>query len=92
MLLPSGSEENLHIPKPVNMRLGTLFQFLTGKEMDNAHQALSDVKAMYTVFRSELFWNGRSRDVMLFSFCRSVSHVGCLDRRDSNELSCRSYV
>jgi len=38
------------ICKTTNMRLGTLFQFLTGKEMENSHQALGDVKALYAIF------------------------------------------
>lgn len=46
--------------KPTDMKLGTLFQFLTGKDMENCHRASGDVKALYTVFRSERFWAERT--------------------------------
>ncbi|KAG7373225.1 DNA polymerase III PolC [Nitzschia inconspicua] len=45
--------------KPINMKLGSLFHFATGKIMENSHRASSVVKALYVVFRSELFWEGR---------------------------------
>ena len=41
------------------MKLGTLFQFVTGQLMENSHRALGDVRALYSVFRHELFWGGR---------------------------------
>jgi DNA polymerase III alpha subunit (gram-positive type) len=41
--------KNKTTPQPTNMKLGTLFQFVTGNEMESSHRALSDVKAMYAV-------------------------------------------
>jgi DNA polymerase III epsilon subunit-like protein len=49
--------------QPTNMKLGTIFQFLTGKEMENSHRAMSDVNALYSIFRSELFWNNRKESL-----------------------------
>ena len=45
--------------KPTNMKLGTLFQFVTGNEMETCHRAMSDVKALYAIFRNDLFWSSR---------------------------------
>ena len=47
----------------MNMKLGTLFQFVTGNEMESSHRALSDVKAMYACLRHDLFWSNRFRAI-----------------------------
>jgi DNA polymerase III epsilon subunit-like protein len=49
--------------KPTNFKLGTLYQFVTGNEMENSHRAMSDVKALYTIFRNDLFWGSRKGSV-----------------------------
>ncbi|KAG7364663.1 transposase IS4 [Nitzschia inconspicua] len=51
---------------PTNNRLGTLFQFVTGAEMENSHRAMGDVKALYTVFRSPQFWDRRIESLNAF--------------------------
>jgi DNA polymerase III epsilon subunit-like protein len=50
-------------PQVTNMELGTLFQFVTGNEMESSHWALSDVKAMCAVLRNDLFWSIRFRAI-----------------------------
>ena len=57
--------QNKATRQPTNQKLGTLFQFLTGKEMENSHRAMSDVKALYSVFRSELFWTNRKESLQI---------------------------
>ena len=43
--------------KPMNTKLGTLFQFETGQVMENSHRALGDVRALYSVFVHDLVGN-----------------------------------
>jgi inhibitor of KinA sporulation pathway (predicted exonuclease) len=57
--------QNKATRQPTNQKLGTLFQFLTGKEMENSHRAMSDAKALYSVFRSELFWTNRKESLQI---------------------------
>ena len=57
--------QNKETRQPTNQKLGTLFQFLTGKEMETSHRAMSDVNALYSVFRSELFWTNRKESLQI---------------------------
>ena len=50
-------------PKPTNMKLGTLYQFLTGRDMQFSHRASADVNALYTIFCSESYWDARKGQV-----------------------------
>jgi hypothetical protein len=61
--------------QPTNQKLGTLFQFLTGHGMENSHCAMSDVKALYSVFRSELFWTNRKESLQI-----SIINIGPFDQ------------
>jgi DNA polymerase III epsilon subunit-like protein len=54
------------IPSAYNLR--ELYQFVTGKDLDNAHRALSDVKATVAVLRHEAFWTCRQYNVFKFVF------------------------
>lgn len=44
---------------PTDNELGSLYQFFTGREMESAHRAVSDVRGLYTIFRSQNIWNNR---------------------------------
>jgi hypothetical protein len=48
---------SLRVPTAYNLQ--TLFQFVTGKTIENSHRALEDVKATITVLRYEPFWVDR---------------------------------
>ncbi|KAG7340621.1 transposase IS4 [Nitzschia inconspicua] len=58
--------------RPTDNRLGTLFQFVTGAEMENSHRAMGDVKALYTVFRSAQFWGRRTESLKAFPPIQAV--------------------
>jgi DNA polymerase III alpha subunit (gram-positive type) len=45
------------VPSAYNLK--TLFQFVTGRQMENCHRALDDVKATICVLRFEAFWRHR---------------------------------
>jgi len=53
-----------NIRKPANCKLGVLYQFFTGNEIQDAHRAYADVKALYTVFRNEQMWFERTTYVV----------------------------
>jgi len=47
---------------PVNYQLGTLYQYVTGSQLNDGHRARSDAKATMEIFQSKRFWE-RRRDV-----------------------------
>jgi len=51
---------------PTAYNLGALFQYVTGREAENAHRALNDVQATATILRHKVFWESRSDDVFRF--------------------------
>jgi DNA polymerase III epsilon subunit-like protein len=63
--ISKGLFQNKATCQPTDQNLGTLFQVLTGKEMENSHCAMSNVKALYSVFRSELFWTNRKESLQI---------------------------
>jgi DNA polymerase III epsilon subunit-like protein len=72
---------------PSNLKLGTLFQFLTGRAMETSHRALGDVKGLYTVFRSEIFWNNRKECLQSTSVYGVVVSSAQGDSDESDEES-----
>ena len=51
---------------PSAYNLSTLFQFVTGNNLENAHQALNDVKATVSVLCYEHFWQQRVTEAFRF--------------------------
>ena len=57
----AAGDKSIGIPTAYN--LGALHQFVMGRNLENAHQALEDVKATIAIFRHEPFWAARNVDV-----------------------------
>jgi hypothetical protein len=80
--------QNKATRQPTNQKLGTLFQVLTGKEMENSHCAMSYVKALYSVNQSKLFWTNRKESLQISIINGGPSEqagvVICLPSHDSN--------
>jgi DNA polymerase III epsilon subunit-like protein len=60
----SKSGSSIGVPTAYNLK--SLFQFVTGSVLDNAHRALDDVKATMTLLRYEAFWDNRKEDLFQF--------------------------
>ena len=51
---------------PSAYNLSTLFQFVTGTDLENAHQALNDVKATVSILCYGHFWQKRATEAFCF--------------------------
>jgi len=77
-----------------------LHQFVTGRNLENAHQALEDVHATITIFRHEPFWEARDIDVYKVVLASpppedepvGADHVQDSSDEDSNAVKSMSSV
>ena len=53
------------IPPAYNLK--QLYEFVTGKSLDNAHRAYDNVQATIQILRHKLFWDSRKLDVFQFT-------------------------
>ncbi|CAJ1968106.1 unnamed protein product [Cylindrotheca closterium] len=47
------------IIRPHNFKLATMYKYITGKDLDGAHQAMADVEALVNIFKHPPIWSKR---------------------------------
>ena len=57
---------------PLNYKLNTLHQFVTGTNITHAHRAYGDVQATCVIFRHKTFWKERKGNVKTLCFNRGL--------------------
>lgn len=73
---------------PSNYKLSTLYQFVTGNTITNAHRAYGDVKATCAVFKHETFWKERKESIVELDLNTTTEQVEQTNNNNSDCSSC----
>jgi hypothetical protein len=66
-LVKHAIKSNTTMVPPDNFQLGTIYKYLTGKDLNDRHRAEGDVKAVLEILTSEIFWPQRNEVLKLMN-------------------------